>query len=79
MNQAVSTLPVISVDRNAFHIDVAKAVASVESRHGRLHHDSGQRSSDGDRDVKHSIQSSPPSLLCSLLGIFSHSTVCAFP
>ena len=55
VNQAISTLPVISVDRDAFHIDVAMAVASVESRHGRLHHDSGQRSSDGDRDVKDSI------------------------
>ena len=55
MNQAVSTLPLISVDRDAFHIDVATAVASVESRHGRLHHDLGQFSSYGDRDVKDSI------------------------
>jgi len=34
VNRAVESLPVILVDRDAFHIDVAAAVASVESRHG---------------------------------------------
>ncbi len=55
VNRAVESLPVISVDRDAFHIDVAAAVASVESRHGRQNDaggSQGQRSSESDKDIK---------------------------
>jgi len=54
VNRAVSSLPVLSVDRDAFHVDVAAAVASVESRHGSGHigGSQGQRSSESDRDIK---------------------------
>jgi sodium-independent sulfate anion transporter 11 len=34
VNRAVAALPVLSLDRSAFHIDVPAAVASVTSRHG---------------------------------------------
>jgi len=34
VNRAVNKLPVLSLDRSAFHIDISAAVASVKSRHG---------------------------------------------
>ena len=36
VNRAVAKLPVLSLDRSAFHIDVPAAVASVTSRHGHV-------------------------------------------
>lgn len=36
VNRAVGKLPVLSLDRGAFHIDVPAAVASVASRHGQF-------------------------------------------
>jgi len=55
VNRAVESLPVISVDRDAFHIDVAAVVALFESRHGRQNDagaSQGQRSSESDKDIK---------------------------
>lgn len=57
INQATSSLPVLSVDREAFHIDVPAAVASVQSRYGRpsdlpYGNNFQGEPSDSDKDVK---------------------------